>query len=52
MFTGFKNEDIMRTYQLAVQLKLDQDFIQILKDEMEQRGLQVEENMGRNRVKK
>ncbi|GIN63226.1 hypothetical protein J27TS8_32190 [Robertmurraya siralis] len=45
MFTELKNEDIMQTYQHAVKLKLDQEFIEILKKEMVQRGIMIEENL-------
>ena len=43
MFSSMSNKVLIDTYFNAVRLKLDEDFIMLLKVEMSQRGIEKEE---------
>lgn len=42
MFSSMSNKVLVDTYNNAVKLKLDEDFIILLKEEISRRGIQID----------
>jgi len=42
MFSSLSNKDLIETYFNAVKLKLDQEFITLLEEEISKRGIELE----------
>ena len=43
MFSSMSNKVLIDTFFNAIKLKLDEDFIKLLEDEIERRGIQLDQ---------